>query len=83
MIKLITDTASLFTPEEAKSLGFISNPLIININGKSYEEFTQLNDKQLLEEIKKGHLPTSSQPSLGKIMAVSYTHLTLPTISFV
>ena len=31
MIKLITDTASLFTPEEAKSLGFISNPLIINI----------------------------------------------------
>ena len=41
MIKLITDTASLFTPEEAKSLGFISNPLIININGKSYEEFTQ------------------------------------------
>lgn len=68
MIKLITDTASLFTPEEAKSLGFISNPLIININGKSYEEFTQLNDKQLLEEIKKGHLPTSSQPSLGKIM---------------
>lgn len=70
MIKLITDTASLFTPEEAKTLGFVSNPLIINVNGKSYEEFTQLNDKQLLLEIENGHLPTSSQPPVGKIMEV-------------
>ncbi|MFV0479680.1 MAG: DegV family protein [Anaerorhabdus sp.] len=69
MIRLITDTSSLYTPAEARELGFIVNPLSVTIGGKSYLEYVEINDKEFLELIQKGtDFPSSSQPSVGMVL---------------
>ncbi len=68
MIRLITDTSCLYSPTEAKELGFISNPLTVTIAGKSYYEFVDIQDIDFLKLIQEGNVPTSSQPPVGMVL---------------
>lgn len=69
MIHLITDTSCLYTPQEAKDLGFTANPLSVTIGGKTYLEFVELQDHEFLKLIEQGtDFPTSSQPSVGLVL---------------
>lgn len=68
MIRLITDTSCLYTPSEAKEMGFTSIPLSVTIAGKSYLEFVDIQSEQFLELINQGHVPSSSQPSVGSVL---------------
>ena len=67
MVKIITDSSTLYTPEEGKKLGFDVMPLCVSI--------ADLEDRDLLMEmdvfydkIAEGNHPRSSQPPVGKVM---------------
>ena len=67
-MKIITDTGSLFSPEEGKKMGIDVLPLNVTINKKSYQEFVDIQSPEFLKLIDEGHMPTSSQPSIGLTM---------------
>ena len=67
MVKLISDSSCLYTPIQAKELGFIINPLTVTINNKQYNEFEDISTEEFLNIINAGYVPTSSQPSLGRL----------------
>ena len=67
MVKIITDSSTLYTPEEGKKLGFDVMPLCVNI--------ADLEDRDLLVDmdvfygkIAEGNHPRSSQPPVGEVM---------------
>ena len=67
MVKIITDSSPLYTPEEGKKMGFDVMPLCVSI--------ADLDDRDLLVdmdvfygEIAEGNHPHSSQPPIGEVM---------------
>ena len=67
MVKIITDSSTLYTPEEGKKLGFDVMPLCVSI--------ADLEDRDLLMDmdvfygkIAEGNHPRSSQPPVGEVM---------------
>ena len=67
MVKIITDSSTLYTPEEGKKLGFDVMPLCVSI--------ADLEDRDLLVDmdifygkIAEGNHPRSSQPPVGEVM---------------
>lgn len=69
MVKIITDSSPLYTPEEGKKLGFDVLPLCVSI--------ADLDDRDLLVDmdvfygkIAEGNHPRSSQPPIGEVMEV-------------
>ncbi|MBO5330104.1 MAG: DegV family protein [Anaerotignum sp.] len=73
MVKIITDSSTLYTPEEGKKLGFDVMPLCVNI--------ADLEDRDLLVDmdvfygkIVEGNHPSSSQPPVGEVMEAYEAH---------
>ena len=69
MVKIITDSSTLYTPAEGKKLGFDVMPLCVNI--------ADLEDRDLLVDmdvfygkIAEGNHPRSSQPPVGEVMEI-------------
>ncbi len=67
-MKIITDSGSLFSPESGKALGVDVLPLNVIVDKKSYKEFVDIQSSEFLELVKEGHIPSSSQPSIGETM---------------
>lgn len=67
MIQIITDSSSLYTPEEAREAGFEAVPLCVCIGG-SHERDLLLDMNQYYEKISQGLLPVTSQPPLGDVL---------------
>ena len=67
MIQIITDSSSLYTPEEARQSGFKSVPLCVCI-GDSHERDLLLDMDQYYAKIDQGLVPTTSQPPLGDVL---------------
>lgn len=67
-MRIITDTSALYSPKEGKELGFDVLPLNVVVDNKSYKEFVDITGQEFLDIVKKGHVPTSSQPSIGETM---------------
>mgnify|MGYP003310168428 CR=1 FL=1 len=66
MVQIITDSSTLYKPEEAKALGFESVPLCVNIG--DFEGRDLLIDMDdYYERIRKGGIPKSSQPPIGDV----------------
>lgn len=68
MIRLITDSSCLYTPKETEEMGFVVNPLSVTINNKQYVEFVDITAREFVDIINQGHIPTSSQPSVGLLI---------------
>ena len=67
MVQIITDSSTLYTPEEAKKLGFEAVPLCVNVG--DFEGRDLLIDmKDYYDRIKKGGIPKSSQPPIGDVV---------------
>lgn len=67
MTKIMTDSSSLYTKEEAKELGFRVVPLSISIgdwNGRDLE----MDMDRFYGMIAEGQVPRSSQPPIGEVM---------------
>ena len=67
-MRIITDTGALYSPEEGKKLGFDVLPLNVIADKKSYKEYVDISSQEFLEIVKEGHIPSSSQPSIGETM---------------
>ena len=67
-MKIIVDSATLFSPEEGKNLDMTVIPVSVAINGKSYRDYEEITSSEFLELINQGGVPTSSQPSVGDIL---------------
>ena len=69
-MKIMTDTASLFSPAEGKELGITVIPACAVMNGEVYRDFEDIDSETLLEMMEKGAVPTTSQPSVGDMMEI-------------
>lgn len=72
-MKIVTDTSTLFSPEEGLKLDLTVLPLSVTVNGKTYREYVDIQPSEFIEIVKQGHVPTSSQPSVGETMNVFET----------
>ncbi len=66
-IKIITDSNSGITQEEAKKLGIIVLPMPFTINGKEYFEDITLTQEKFYEYLETDASVSTSQPSIGDI----------------
>lgn len=67
-MKIITDTGSLLSPQEGEKMGVEVLPLNVIADNKSYKEYVDITSQEFLEIVKEGHIPSSSQPSIGETM---------------
>lgn len=68
MIRLISDSSTLYSIAEGKSIACDITPLCVTINGETYREFEDIQSEAFLELIRQGHTPSSSQPSMGELV---------------
>jgi len=73
MVKIFTDTSSLFTPEQGREQGFVVAPLTVTIAGNTYREREEIETPEFIDIINQGHLPTSSQPTPADLIEVYET----------
>ena len=69
-MKIITDSATLYSPEEASELGFTVIPACIIHKGQAYKDYTDMDSDTFLSLVQNGATPTSSQPSIGDVLEV-------------
>lgn len=69
-MRIITDTASLFSPEEGQNLGITVIPACVLIKDKPYRDYVDISSEEFLDVVAKGETPTSSQPAIGDVLEV-------------
>ena len=67
MVRIVSDTSTLYSTTQAREAGFAVSPLSVTIAGKSYREFDEISSEQFVSIIREGHMPTSSQPAIGEV----------------
>ena len=70
MVRIVSDTSTLYSTSQAEEAGFAVAPLSVTIGGKSYREFDEISSEEFVELIRQGHMPTSSQPAIGEVEAM-------------
>lgn len=67
MVRITSDTSTLYSSEEACALGFDLAPLSVHIDGRSLREFDEIGAEEFTALVRAGHIPTSSQPAIGEV----------------
>lgn len=67
MVRIVSDTSTLYSTTQAREAGFDVSPLSVTINGKTYREFDEIDSDEFVAIINQGHMPTSSQPAIGAV----------------
>ena len=70
MVRIVSDTSTLYSTTQAEEAGFSVSPLSVTIAGKSYREFDEISSEAFVDIIRQGHMPTSSQPAIGEVEAL-------------
>ena len=70
MVRIVSDTSTLYSTAQAIQAGFAVSPLSVTIAGTTYREFDEISSDAFVELIRQGHMPTSSQPALGEVAAL-------------
>ena len=68
MVKITTDTTSMYTVGEGKAMGIDLVPMTLIAGDKSYREIEEINVDELKELIEAGVKLTTSQPAVGEVM---------------
>ncbi|MBR5560558.1 MAG: DegV family protein [Clostridia bacterium] len=68
MVRIISDTSTMYSTQQAKEAGFSVSPLSVSIAGESYRELDEIIWDRFVELIRQGNMPTSSQPAIGEVM---------------
>ena len=66
-MNLITDTGSIMSQERANELDIILLPLQVEVAGKNYRDYFELDSDEFIKMIEEVN-PTSSQPAIGEVM---------------
>ncbi len=64
-IKIVTDSSVQLTPAEIEDNNITIVPLTVEINGETFIDGETITREELVEELKKGNKPKTSQPSVG------------------
>ena len=67
MIKIVSDTSTMYNTKEAEELGFSVSPLYVTVDQKGYRELEDIQTERFIELINQGNIPTSSQPAIGDV----------------
>ena len=70
MVRIISDSSTLYSPAQAREAGFAVSPLSVTIAGQTYREFAEISAREFVDIIRQGHMPTSSQPAIGEVAAL-------------
>ncbi len=74
MTKILSDSGSLYSKASALAKGLDISSLIVTINEKSYREYEDIQTQEFIDLINEGHVPTSSQPSIGDVVDLYATY---------
>lgn len=66
-ILIVADTTCSLTIEQAKDYGIVLLPLSVVIDNKEYLDLYEINNDSLVEHLKNGAIPKTSQPSVGLV----------------
>ncbi len=69
-MRIIADTATLYSPLEGEAQGMTIIPVCVNINNKTYKDYAEISSEEFLKMVADGGIPTSSQPAIGDILDV-------------
>lgn len=69
-MRIISDTATLYSPEEGRKIGVTILPVYVSVDGKEYKDYVDISSEEFLKLIDEGGLPSSSQPAIGDIIEV-------------
>lgn len=67
-MRIVTDTASLFSPEEGNRAGIIAIPTCVIHGNEAYKDYVEIQVENLLDMISGGATPTTSQPAIGELL---------------
>ena len=70
MVRIVSDTSTLYSTTQAIEAKFRVSPLSVTINGQTYREFDEISSDEFVGIIKQGHMPTSSQPAIGEVIGL-------------
>lgn len=70
MAIIISDTSTMYSTAQAREAGFAVSPLAVTIAGESYRELDEMTHDRFVDIINEGHMPISSQPAIGEVMAL-------------
>lgn len=70
MIKIVSDSSTLYSIKEGQDNGVIIAPLTVTINNRTYREYEDINTSKFIDIINEGHIPKSSQPSIGEVLDI-------------
>ena len=70
MVRIVSDTSTLYSTTQAREAGFAVSPLSVTIAGNTYREFDEISSQQFVDIIRQGYMPTSSQPAIGEVSAL-------------
>ena len=68
MIKIVSDSSTLYSKEEAKKNNLDVRSLSVTIDNKSFKELEELTTEGLLKLIEEGAIPSTSQPAIGDVV---------------
>ena len=68
MVRIVSDTSTMYSSIQAKEAGFDVSPLAVTIAGQSYRELDEMTPEEFVSIIDSGHMPVSSQPAIGEVM---------------
>ena len=70
MVRIISDSSTLYSIEEGKKKNIDILPLSVTIDGQTYLEYEEINGEEFIKHINEGHVPSSSQPAVGTVIEV-------------
>lgn len=68
MIKIISDSSTLYSIKEGQANNIDISPLVVTINDRTYKEYEEICSKEFIDLINKGYIPKSSQPPIGYVL---------------
>jgi len=68
MVRIISDTSTMYSEVEGQAMGIDIAPLSVTISGETYRELTDIQTPAFIDLINRGGIPTSSQPSIGDVL---------------
>jgi len=77
MVRIVSDTSTMYSTAQAREAGFEVSPLSVTIAGKTYREYDEINAERFVDIINEGNMPQSSQPSVGEVAALMKSILTI------
>ncbi|MEG0307521.1 MAG: DegV family protein [Clostridium sp.] len=70
MVRIVSDSSSLYSIAGAKANNIDIAPLSVTINNITYKEYEEIDTEEFIDIINQGNVPISSQPSIGDVIDI-------------